>query len=812
MKRPGAFAIMILSASISTAATFTVTNTTDSGPGSLRQAILDANALAGLDTIAFAVTGTGCAGSPAVCTITPATNLPEITSPVFIDGYTQPGSSPNTLAIGDDAVLLIEIDGSAVNGWVLDLSGPLGGDSSGSTIRGLVIDHLIGGTYGIEVGESFGDGSANDTITGNFLGTDPTGNSSASSGTPLNIVTSNGTTIGGTAPSARNVLSSLSQGILLNSSSNCIVQGNYIGVNAAGTGALSSDPGILVTQGASNNLIGGTETGAGNVIGFFNASGIEVGENGGNTNGNIIQGNRIGTNAAGTAGLGSNGYGVIISGGAGNLVGGTDPAAGNLISGVQIDGIILSSSQSETVIQGNRIGTDVTGTLPIPNGNFGIEVSVFTSSTSGTIGGTAAGAGNIIAFNLGAGVSVCCANTGWRIVGNSIFSNGLGIDLLGAPGPSPNDSGDADDGGNHVQNFPVLATVTTGASTHVTGAFHATTPSTTFDLHFYANPACAARPREFLQGKTYLGTAQATTDSSGNALFDVVLPATEVGARVSVTATDPLGDTSEFSQRLPFSVSPVSGPTDGGTNLTVSGTDFEAGAALTIGGQPAGSVVVVDDHTITATSPAFPPGSANDLVVTNLDATAGTLVKGFVADFLDVPSGQQFHDFVVTLVSNGITAGVGQGLYGVNDNTLRQQMAVFLLKSKHGLCYVPPVCTGVFTDVACPSTFANWIEALAAEGITGGCGVGIYCPQNPVRRDQMAVFLLKAEHGSSYLPPSCTGIFDDVACPSPFADWIERLAAENVTGGCGNNDYCPTNPVSRGQMAVFLVKTFGLLP
>jgi len=137
-------------------------------------------------------------------------------------------------------------------------------------------------------------------------------------------------------------------------------------------------------------------------------------------------------------------------------------------------------------------------------------------------------------------------------------------------------------------------------------------------------------------------------------------------------------------------------------------------------------------------------------------------------------------------------------------------MAVFLLKGRHGICYVPPNCSGTFPDVPCPSTFANWIEALAAEGITGGCGGGNYCPQNPVRRDQMAVFLLKAEHGPAYLPPACVGQFGDVACPSIFADWIEQLAAEGITGGCGNGNYCPQNPNTRGQMAVFLTKTFKL--
>ena len=107
-------------------------------------------------------------------------------------------------------------------------------------------------------------------------------------------------------------------------------------------------------------------------------------------------------------------------------------------------------------------------------------------------------------------------------------------------------------------------------------------------------------------------------------------------------------------------------------------------------------------------------------------------------------------------------------------------MAVFLLKSKLGQCFVPPDCTpGTFPDVACPSNpFAPWIEELFEQGITGGCGNGNYCPNNPVTRQQMAVFLLKALHGSTFVPPVCDGDFGDVPCPSQFADWIEQLAAE----------------------------------
>jgi hypothetical protein len=211
--------------------------------------------------------------------------------------------------------------------------------------------------------------------------------------------------------------------------------------------------------------------------------------------------------------------------------------------------------------------------------------------------------------------------------------------------------------------------------------------------------------------------------------------------------------------------------------------------------------------------PAFPPGTIHDVVVTNPDGLSGTLKSGWVADFLDVSTANPFHDDIVKLVANQVTVGIGGGLYAPDDPVKRQAMAVFVLKAEHGLCYTPPPCTtpAIFADVPCPSPFADWIEAMFNEGITGGCGGGNFCPDNPVRRDQMAPFLLKALHGPDYVAPACSGIFADVACPSLFANWIEQLKAEFVTSGCGNGTvYCPLQNNTRGQMATFLVKALGL--
>jgi len=215
---------------------------------------------------------------------------------------------------------------------------------------------------------------------------------------------------------------------------------------------------------------------------------------------------------------------------------------------------------------------------------------------------------------------------------------------------------------------------------------------------------------------------------------------------------------------------------------------------------------------------AGPPGTTMALSVTD---TVGACMSPAgnartQVDFLDVPPSDPFHDYVDTLARNGVTAGCGGGNYCRNSSVTRAQMAVFLLKGEHGSSYAPPPCAGLFGDVECtptPAFAVDWIEQLSHEGITGGCGGGNYCPGSAVTRAQMAVFLLKGEHGSSYVPPPCTGVFGDVACsPTPaFAvDWIEQLFHEGVTGGCGGGDYCPAAPVTRGQMAVFLVKTFQL--
>ncbi len=761
------------------AATLTVTTAADSGAGSLRDAITQSNASAGtLDTIAFAIAGAG------VHTIALDTSLPIVTDPVVIDGTTQPGYA---------GAPLIELTPNT----------PIGSfriDAGGTTIRGLNI-------HGFGTNLQFFTNGGN-VIEACYIGTDPTG-TTGSAGTGIAMQNSGNNRIGGPTVASHNLISGMNgNGITLIGSDGTVIQGNLIGSDASGAGALGNGSGISVVN-STDVTIGGTVAGLGNLVSSNSGDGIHV-TNSGNV---LIAGNLVGTDLSGTLARPNN-FGFDVNNLTGSItIGGLETAARNIVSGNNL-GIFLNNGVHGGTIQGNFIGTDITGTLPLPN-TVGILTNTL-DTTDLVIGGPGPGEGNVIAFNRGVGNSHGIWNLGLRVTmrGNSIHDNdGIGIDN-GLAGPDPNDPGDADAGPNDGQNFPLISSVQIlgpqGTGTRVTGVLRSL-PSATYTLDFYGNTGCTPRPQDFVEGETYLGNSQATTDGTGSATFDVTLPvAIAPGDFVSATATDPGGSTSEFSQRLPFSVFPTSGPASGGTALTIQGTDFSAGAAVTIGGQPAAGVNIESSTQITAQSPLLAAGTVNDLTVTNTDLTNGTLPKAWVADFLDAPAFHQFHSYVTILVRNAITAGVGGGLYGVDQPTLRQQMAVFLLKARYGVCYVPPPCGGTFSDVPCPSTFANWIEDLAAQGITGGCGTGVYCPQNPVRRDQMAVFLLKAEHGSSYAPPACSGTFPDVPCPSTFADWIEQLSAENITGGCGGGNYCPGNPNTRGQMAVFITKTFNL--
>ncbi|MDA2927926.1 CSLREA domain-containing protein, partial [Acidobacteria bacterium AH-259-G07] len=584
-------------------AAFTVNSTADPGDGvcdatecTLREAIAAANANPGTDMIEFNIPGTG------PHTIQPGSALPEITGPVVIDGYTQPMATANTNGpgMGVNTVLKIELDGilaggptvngltitagnSTVRGLVINrFSNPgivlktnggnviegnfIGSDVTGTVAQGngrelagvragvVVVNasnntiggtataarNLISGNFG--AGVHIGGGTATgNVVQGNLVGTDVTGTVSLM-GTSSGVVISNApnTIIGGTTAAARNVISGNLAGVILQSgATGTWVQGNFIGTDLTGKVALGNRSfGVFVTE-SSNNTIGGTTTGARNII-SANGRGLVITDR---STGNVAQGNYIGTDVTGTMALGNAGTGVAIGNGANNnTIGGTAAGAGNVISANGQEGInIAAVGTTDNAVQGNYIGTDATGTLALGNRTAGVNIS--NDAFNNLIGGTTDEAGNIVAFNFQGVLVSGVSTTGNAILSNSIFSNGaLGINLTppGFPIVTPNDNGDADIGGNNLQNFPELTSATTGG---VEGTLNST-PNTTFRLEFFATSACD--PSGFGEGETFLGSTTATTDGSGNTNFTAIF-FVPLGQLVTATATDPDNNTSEFS-------------------------------------------------------------------------------------------------------------------------------------------------------------------------------------------------------------------------------------------------------------------------
>ncbi len=614
---------------------FVVTNDNSHGSGSLRDAILNANGTAGRDTIVFNISGSG------VKVIKLAEALPEITDPVVIDGTSQPGYAGSPLIELDGSLLIpgatglvIKAGGSTVKGLAIGnfnsgtgllLSGCnnnviqgnyIGIDATGTAARendaGIVLsnssNNLIGGTTaaarnviarnrfkGLEIG------GAGNTVQGNFIGTNAAGTIGFNINEGIRISGSSFTdnVIGGTAPGAGNLISGNQRGISINGAGNTIIQGNLIGTDATGTKKVPNLHGIDAF--GTNILVGGLTPGARNVISGNNGNGvILIGS------GSRLQGNYIGTDITGTLRL-SNGIGVLS--GNNTLIGGTVSGARNVIAGNFFTNLTIGSDRSGSgvTVQGNYIGTDVTGTRAIASGGdsaTGISVEDSNHLIGGTtpgagnvisgnlegirlagaggpqpntiqgnliglnalgtgplpnltgilimsaamkviVGGTQSGAANKIAFNEGTGILVF-AGSGHSIRGNSIFSNGfLGIDL-GGDGPTVNDPTDSDVGANLLQNFPVLTSVQTGSgNTRIQGSLKST-PNTTFQIDFYSN--AALDPLGNGEGALFFNTMSVTTNGNGDATIDVTFAnVLATGRVITATATDQDGNTSEFS-------------------------------------------------------------------------------------------------------------------------------------------------------------------------------------------------------------------------------------------------------------------------
>ncbi|NML24397.1 cadherin domain-containing protein [Zoogloea dura] len=510
--------------------TYTVSNTADSGAGSLRQAIIDANANSGADSIDFAISGTG------VHTISLSTILPTITGTVSIDATTDDSFAAND---GRPAVV-INVNGLTGNGLTLAAT------ADGSSIRGLVINNYTSAAIYIN------SGSDGNTIAGNYLGgLDASGNQIAVTSSSYTVFVAGANNhIGGNTTADRNVISSGTSGnygiLIFGAAANGnIVSGNYLSTDASGNTAFSTSTTPVSIQGnASDNVVGGAGAGAGNVIASANNLPVYISQG----SGNVVQGNRIGVSASGTHWSGSD-AGVRVDSGTVSIL-------DNWIAG-GTRGIWLNSS-SGSVIQGNRIGTDLAGTANWGPSQYGILIQ----GSNNLVGGTGAGQGNIVAnsnqsggANDGIGV---LSGTGNALLGNSIFgtksaSGALGIDLAG-DGVTANDSLDADSGANNLQNYPVLTLAKTDGSgqVSVSGSLNSTA-SSYFRVELFANPGASSTG--YGEGQIYLGFVNVATDASGNAAFSSTLSAAiPIGYTLSATATkssstyDTFTDTSEFAR------------------------------------------------------------------------------------------------------------------------------------------------------------------------------------------------------------------------------------------------------------------------
>lgn len=491
IRSAAAAAILALATTTASAATFVVTTTADTNDTcdadcSLREAITAANGSAGPHTIAFNIPGGG------VRTITLASALPNITQRVTIDGYTQPGSSPNTNATGAiNAVPLIEVKGSG--------STPtFSVRASNSVVRGLVVS---GALIPIEVTAATGV-----VIAGNFIGSTADGLATSGAAVQSGIRFDGGSgTVGGLTPADRNLVTGSvakinnEAGIVVFGGSSVVIVGNLIGMDKTGTVAIpAGEAGIAVAgvpglTGIPNVVIGGNTPAHRNVI-----SGMSSAVDGGV-------------------------HGILIA-----------TCAGCLANNV--------------TIQGNFIGTTADGSAALPNFH-GIALG---AAATTEVGGTDPGEGNLIRFNLGRGIRAtqdAFDGNGFRILGNSIHGNGsLGIDLLGGAG-IPNDVNDVLDADPARQNYPVLTSLTFAAGAVTIGGTLESAASKTYRLEFFANDAADAS--SFGEGQTFLGSVDVTTDGSGNASF--ITPALGTGLVptqfITATATDVVtGDTSEFSQ------------------------------------------------------------------------------------------------------------------------------------------------------------------------------------------------------------------------------------------------------------------------
>lgn len=593
--------IVAAGATAARADTYVVTNTNVSGAGSLSQAILDSNARAGQDTIAFNIPGSG------VHLIDLSqSSLPEITDSVIVDGYTQPGAHPNTLSVGNDAVILIQIDGGSVkrNGTGLAISG------SNCLVRGLSITgfqwdpssdpmlfRVLGG-FGIQL---LGAGTGN-VIQGNFIGLNPDGLTSIANYVGIRVEAAQ-SIIGGTDPATRNVISGNSKGTEIQFPAAQIV-GNYIGTDATGTRPVGNVEGIALA--ASDVVVGGPSAGQGNLVS-------------GNQYEGILLGYEIGYHAVAHA--------------------------------------------DRALIQGNLIGTSADGVGPLGNGNSGVAVLF---SKDSMIGGPDPSAGNVIAFNGGAGVYV--GGTGNRVLSNIIYSNvDRGIYLASA-------------NANNGQASPVITFSNSFRGVTTIKGTLESTANTEFLLQFFTDSESLTTSKQ-----TYVGSKNVTTDGSGHAAFSAGFGFSATSTVFNATATDSNGNTSEFFRHPAYLLNLSARAAVGtGDNALIGGLQSRYGLIVVRGIGPSltplGVAGALSDPTLEFRDPfgaqmfndnwRDDQSQASTIQQSGLAPTndAESAISPFGSPNTPFPATSGFAQYTATLRGKGDTTGIGVvEVYGLSE-------------------------------------------------------------------------------------------------------------------------------------------------
>jgi hypothetical protein len=611
---------------------FIVSSTADSGAGSLRQAIIDSNAAVGqTNQIDFALPGLG------LQSITPTSPLPAITQSVLIDGWSQPGC---------DGTPLIELNGS--DAGIADGLTIMGSEI---TVRGLAIDDFSSGS-GIVI---WGPNATGNWLYGNAIGTDPAGTHALPNLYGIQI--DGGATdnlVGGTAAGTANVISgNSSDGVVIDGggTSGNVVEGNLIGTDGTGTTAFDSSgnalgngyDGILIDGGANANTIGGTATGALNVISGNGNDGIAITQGG--TTDNVVEGNLIGTDITGTTAydanakpLGNSYDGVYIAAGASaNTIGGTTADARNVLSGNVYDGVlIIDSGTSANVVEGDYIGTNAAGNSaydangkPVGNGYEG--VSIDSGATANTVGGTAAGAGNVISGNQDDGVLIYSTGADGNLVeGNLIGTDPTGSTTLDSNGQSLGNSGDG-------------VYIAAGASDNTIGG-------------------TAAGAANLISGNMYDGVAITDGGTTGNLVAGNLIGTDITGTAAYNANGKPLGNSYDGVYIASGAIANTIGGTTAGAINVISGNVYD-GVLIIDAGTSAN--VVEGDYigTNAAGSSAYDAngrslGNGYEGVSIDSGATANT-VGGTAAGAANVISGNQ--DDGVLIYSTGALGNVVEG-------------------------------------------------------------------------------------------------------------------------------------------------------